>query len=109
MLLGLVEVSKKTDNNNKYCTMYDYSFFNLKTLLSPVYNIVPSRGFSVLQGTDGNIRKFTIHGVKKGSCPYPRSHTCFNRIDLPMYETRKELYNNIKVAIELESTGFGQE
>lgn len=63
----------------------------------------------MLQGTDGNIRKFTIHGVKKGSCPYPRSHTCFNRIDLPMYETRKELYNNIKVAIELESTGFGQE
>lgn len=34
---------------------------------------VPSRGFSVLQGSDGNIRKFTIHGVSLSTCLYPRA------------------------------------
>jgi hypothetical protein len=34
---------------------------------------VPSRGFGVLQGNDGNIRKFTIHGVALGVCLYPRA------------------------------------
>jgi hypothetical protein len=41
---------------------------------------VPSGGFSVLQGVDGNIKKFTIHGVDGGSFVLPRAHTCFNRI-----------------------------
>jgi hypothetical protein len=34
---------------------------------------VPSRGFGVLQGNDGNIRKFTLHGVHLGVCLYPRA------------------------------------
>jgi hypothetical protein len=34
---------------------------------------VPSRGFGVLQGNDGNIRKFTIHGVPVELCLYPRA------------------------------------
>jgi E3 ubiquitin-protein ligase NEDD4 len=34
---------------------------------------VPSRGFGVLQGNDGNIRKFTIHGVTVDICLYPRA------------------------------------
>jgi E3 ubiquitin-protein ligase NEDD4 len=34
---------------------------------------VPSRGFGVLQGNDGNIRKFTIHGVPVAICLYPRA------------------------------------
>ena len=34
---------------------------------------VPSRGFGVLQGNDGNIRRFTIHGVDLGTCLYPRA------------------------------------
>lgn len=34
---------------------------------------VPSRGFGVLQGNDGNIRKFTIHGVAMNVCLYPRA------------------------------------
>jgi E3 ubiquitin-protein ligase NEDD4 len=29
---------------------------------------VPSRGFGVLQGNDGNIQKFTIHGVPMNVC-----------------------------------------
>jgi len=38
---------------------------------------VPSRGFGVLQGNDGNIRKFTIHGVPVGVCLYPRAQYVF--------------------------------
>ena len=34
---------------------------------------VPSRGFGGLQGNDGNIRKFTIHGVGVNVCLYPRA------------------------------------
>lgn len=34
---------------------------------------VPARGFGVLQGNDGNVRKFTIHGVHLNVCIYPRA------------------------------------
>ena len=34
---------------------------------------VPPRGFAVLQGNDGNIKKFAIHGVERDSYVYPRA------------------------------------
>lgn len=34
---------------------------------------VPSRGFSVLQGNDGNIKNFTLHGVDRKAYVYPRA------------------------------------
>eukprot|EP00522_Entomoneis_paludosa_P006427 CAMPEP_0172452508 /NCGR_PEP_ID=MMETSP1065-20121228/10146_1 /TAXON_ID=265537 /ORGANISM="Amphiprora paludosa, Strain CCMP125" /LENGTH=787 /DNA_ID=CAMNT_0013204573 /DNA_START=227 /DNA_END=2590 /DNA_ORIENTATION=- len=67
---------------------------------------VPSRGFAVLQGNDGNVRKFTIHGVSVGTCLYPRAHTCFNRIDLPSYETKDDLEEKLKLAVTMVATGF---
>lgn len=70
---------------------------------------VPSRGFSVLQGNDGNIRKFTIHGVDLATCLYPRAHTCFNRIDLPIYQTKEQLSEKLTLAVQMEATGFGIE
>jgi E3 ubiquitin-protein ligase NEDD4 len=70
---------------------------------------VPTRGFSVLQGNDGNIKKFAIHGVSRSSYAYPRAHTCFNRIDLPNYTSKKELFERLKGAITLSSVGFDME
>lgn len=67
---------------------------------------VPSRGFGVLQGNDGNIRRFTIHGVEIAICLYPRAHTCFNRIDLPLYESKKDLYDKLYLAVTMVATGF---
>ena len=67
---------------------------------------VPSRGFSVLQGIDGNIKKFTIHGVSNSTYVFPRAHTCFNRIDLPDYKTKAELFNRLKQAVTLSGVGF---
>jgi hypothetical protein len=70
---------------------------------------VPTRGFSVLQGNDGNIKKFCINGVSRDQYCYPRAHTCFNRIDLPNYTSKKELYEKLKAAITLASVGFDME
>eukprot|EP00804_Cyclotella_cryptica_P004650 CCRYP_019461-RA/>CCRYP_019461-RA protein AED:0.03 eAED:0.03 QI:1846/1/1/1/1/0.8/5/1797/280 len=67
---------------------------------------VPSRGFSVLQGNDGNIRQFCINGVTKEYSLYPKSHTCFNRIDLPVYSSKDELRDKLKIAIATSATGF---
>lgn len=67
---------------------------------------VPSRGFSVLQGIDGNIKKFTIHGVDSNHYHYPRAHTCFNRIDLPAYDSKKTLEERLRTAITMSGTGF---
>jgi len=70
---------------------------------------VPSRGFSVLQGNDGDIRKFSIEGVTLVTSLFPRSHTCFNRIDLPMYTKKQDLREKLKLAVEMEPTGFSLE
>ena len=70
---------------------------------------VPARGFGVLQGNDGSVRKFTINGVPAHMCLYPRAHTCFNRIDLPMYRTKAELEEKLRLAVQMCATGFDLE
>ncbi|KAF7314296.1 E3 ubiquitin-protein ligase [Mycena kentingensis (nom. inval.)] len=67
---------------------------------------VPVNGFKDLQGSDGP-RRFTI---ERSGDPHglPRSHTCFNRLDLPPYEDYESLETKLIFAIE-ETEGFGQE
>ncbi|KIY45606.1 HECT-domain-containing protein [Fistulina hepatica ATCC 64428] len=67
---------------------------------------VPVNGFKDLQGSDGP-RRFTI---EKSGDPQglPRSHTCFNRLDLPPYQDYQSLETKLIFAIE-ETEGFGQE
>ena len=45
----------------------------------------PVNGFRDLQGSDGP-RKFTIERSGTATA-LPKTHTCFNRLDLPPYET----------------------
>lgn len=66
---------------------------------------VPAQGFGSLQGNDGNIRKFTLNGDKNVNV-LPRAHTCFNRIDLPIYATKADLQKYLTMAICMETTGF---
>mmetsp|Transcript_16898 Transcript_16898/g.25462 ORF Transcript_16898/g.25462 Transcript_16898/m.25462 type:complete len:690 (+) Transcript_16898:303-2372(+) len=66
---------------------------------------VPAQGFAFLQGNDGNIRKFTLHGDKNVKV-FPRSHTCFNRIDMPLYSSKSEMQKYLTMAITYESQGF---
>jgi HECT-domain (ubiquitin-transferase) len=70
---------------------------------------VPARGFSFLQGSDGDIKKFSIHGVSQKEFSFPRAHTCFNRLDLPDYTSRKEMMEKLKIAITSSAIGFGLE
>jgi len=59
---------------------------------------VPVNGFKDLQGSDGP-RRFTID--KSGDpTQLPRSHTCFNRIELPPYEDYESLEKKLTFAIE---------
>ena len=67
---------------------------------------VPAAGFAMLQGNDGNIRKFTVNSITKQASIFPRAHTCFNRIDLPLYENKKELKKYLTLAVSMECTGF---
>lgn len=67
---------------------------------------VPPRGFSVLQGNDGNLKKFSINGVSRDQYAYPRAHTCFNRIDLPNYSSKQELREKVSQAVSMTYVGF---
>ncbi|KAG8804185.1 hypothetical protein FRC16_000125 [Serendipita sp. 398] len=67
---------------------------------------VPVNGFKDLQGADGP-RRFTIEKTGDPSS-LPKSHTCFNRIDLPPYKDLESLESRLTLAIE-ESGSFEQE
>ena len=70
---------------------------------------VPARGFGVLQGSDGALRKFTVHGVQSNLSYYPRAHTCFNRLDVPLVKSKHELRERLVVAVSMAATGFDLE
>lgn len=66
---------------------------------------IPLNGFKDLQGSDGP-RKFTLERLDSTEM-FPRSHTCFNRIDLPAYDSYGTLLSRLTMAIEC-SEGFDE-
>lgn len=73
---------------------------------------VPVEGFKALISNDGRVRRFGIHLVQCGVPPtglYPKSHTCFNRIDLPVYHTKDQLETYLTLVINMEITGFSMQ
>ncbi|KFM66753.1 E3 ubiquitin-protein ligase SMURF2, partial [Stegodyphus mimosarum] len=71
---------------------------------------VPLQGFKALQGSTGAAgpRLFTIHLIDASTDNLPKAHTCFNRIDIPPYESYEKLYEKLTQAIE-ETCGFAVE
>uniref|UniRef100_A0A8C5A7P5 HECT-type E3 ubiquitin transferase n=1 Tax=Gadus morhua TaxID=8049 RepID=A0A8C5A7P5_GADMO len=67
---------------------------------------LPVGGFADLMGSNGP-QKFCIERVGRENW-LPRSHTCFNRLDLPPYKSYEQLKEKLMFAIE-ETEGFGQE
>ena len=67
---------------------------------------VPVNGFKDLQGSDGP-RRFCLERIE-GPDMLPKSHTCFNRIDLPNYPNYDTLVAKLTMAIE-ETIGFATE
>uniref|UniRef100_A0A8K9UJS1 HECT-type E3 ubiquitin transferase n=1 Tax=Oncorhynchus mykiss TaxID=8022 RepID=A0A8K9UJS1_ONCMY len=68
---------------------------------------VPLQGFKALQGSAGP-RLFTIHLIEANTDNLPKAHTCFNRIDIPPYESYEKLYEKLLTAVE-ETCGFAVE
>eukprot|EP00042_Codosiga_hollandica_P028040 m.144436 g.144436 ORF g.144436 m.144436 type:complete len:797 (-) comp52662_c0_seq1:132-2522(-) len=67
---------------------------------------LPVSGFKELMGSQGP-QPFCIEKVGDHKM-LPRSHTCFNRLDLPPYNSFEELKEKLGRAIE-ETEGFGLE
>jgi len=60
----------------------------------------PLGGFAKLHGRDGVLRPFTLTSVELAQCAYPRAHTCFNRIDLPLFNCQRDLVDAFAVALD---------
>ena len=50
-----------------------------------------SRRLSAARYRKGARRAFTITSVDRDQARYPRAHTCFHRVDLPLYEHEADL------------------
>ncbi|KAF2722346.1 hypothetical protein K431DRAFT_284040 [Polychaeton citri CBS 116435] len=67
---------------------------------------VPLNGFKELEGMNGPT-KFNIHRDYSKGEKLPTSHTCFNQLDLPEYETYEQLRQQLYTAITAGSDYFG--
>ena len=69
---------------------------------------VPIGGFETLQSNRGEVAKFCITSTtfdqKKKN--FIRAHTCFNRIDLPMFNTEDQIKESMNYILN-NVTGFG--
>ncbi len=68
---------------------------------------VPVGGFASLLGNDGKSCRFTLQPVDGNLLP--RAHTCFNRLDLPLFESAgalKRLLTEV-ISTDFEGIGFG--
>ena len=71
---------------------------------------VPINGFQNLESNRGEIAKYCLNSVpynKKGN-NFIRAHTCFNRLDLPMFKKKSEVHDAIQFVLK-NITGFGIE
>jgi E3 ubiquitin-protein ligase HUWE1 len=79
---------------------------------------VPLNGFKELEGMQGSApilphsdhagtTKFTIVRDFGHKSRLPQSHTCFNQIDLPEYDSYEQLRTALLTAITMGTEGFG--
>jgi hypothetical protein len=70
---------------------------------------VPLGGFEVLESNRGNIARFTIESIPytKGCKNFIKAHTCFNRLDIPLFANKEELVEALKFITNTEILGFG--
>lgn len=65
----------------------------------------------IFQGSTGAAapRLFTLHLVTDATPDsLPKAHTCFNRLDLPLYPSKERFHDKLKQAV-LETAGFAVE
>ncbi|TMW57362.1 hypothetical protein Poli38472_003287 [Pythium oligandrum] len=67
---------------------------------------VPLGGFSALTSYDGKLSPFSLKGVSYQTNKYISSHSCFNRLELPLYKSRSELQTVLYAILDGEIYGF---
>lgn len=67
---------------------------------------VPLAGFSELQGMRG-VQKFSINKASGSAGALMSAHTCFNALDLPVYDSEEEMKEKLLYAISEGGGGFG--
>jgi len=78
-------------------------------------SVVPVEGFKGLQGSRGDACPFTIENVtytragQGQGLQLPKTHTCFNKLDLPLYPSEEILVKSFDTAIDVECVGFHHE
>ena len=72
---------------------------------------VPYGGFAALESNRGNLSKFKIEPseYKYYERNFIKAHTCFNRLDIPEFNSKEELEEAIKFVSSNEIIGFGIE
>jgi len=66
---------------------------------------VPLAGFGELPGMRG-VQKFSIHKTGGSAGALMSAHTCFNSLDLPVYQSEQELRDKLLYAINEGAVGF---
>ncbi|ETV72035.1 hypothetical protein H257_12838 [Aphanomyces astaci] len=67
---------------------------------------VPIQGFKGLTSYDGRLCPFSLHGVPYEYGIFPKVHSCFNRIDLPIYPSRALLAEGLFALVNIQSMAF---
>ncbi|KAI9986727.1 hypothetical protein PInf_025684 [Phytophthora infestans] len=68
---------------------------------------VPAQGFKGLISSDGRVRRFNVaFAGANQSFLFPKAHTCFNRLDLPIYNSKEVLAQYVNLIVQMDITGF---
>ena len=69
---------------------------------------VPINGFQNLESNRGEIAKYCLNSVpyNKNGNNFIRAHTCFNRLDVPLFKKKTEVHDAIQFVLN-NITGFG--
>ncbi|KAE8980167.1 hypothetical protein PR003_g25051 [Phytophthora rubi] len=70
---------------------------------------VPVQGFKGLTSYDGRICPFSLRPLPNQTRGFPKVHTCFNRVDLPLYTNKAEMEAALSAVLDMEWTEFSEE
>ncbi|KAE8878789.1 hypothetical protein PF005_g14529 [Phytophthora fragariae] len=70
---------------------------------------VPVQGFKGLTSYDGRICPFSLRPLPNQTRGFPKVHTCFNRVELPLYTNKAEMEAALSAVLDMEWTEFSEE